>query len=758
MRVWSYLEPTGILAAALLVRAACMPLPAELRDAAANVEVSARYTDASGLLLREVRADGQRVDRLSARAADTLTARALVLAEDRRFAWHLGLDPIGTARAVWANVRGRREGASTLTMQLARALRPTPRTLLGKFEQAALALRIEASVSKRTILEAYLQTAPFGPQLRGADAAAGRLYGKSLAALSPAESATLAALPKFPGLALRSEGPLGRRRDWILQRMREEGVIDDVTLARGLAEPLPQRVLTASSGAPHLIEALRGGRIAGGGRGEIRLSLSLPLQASVEQAVRTQIALLGERHVGNGAAIVVDNASGKILAYVGSADFAGPEGQNDGLLAERQAGSALKPFVYALAMERGSFGPSSVMPDVPLRLETEEGVFAPQNYDHLFHGPVRAREALGNSYNVPAVWLADRVGVGPVLSGLRRLGLSTLRQGASYYGAALALGDGEVRLFDLAEAYSTLARDGIRKPLCATHTCTLQEERVLDRDVARVVTDMLADRHARAAAFGHHSVLDFDYPVAAKTGTSKGFRDNVTAGFSSEVTVVTWVGNFDGSPMHDVSGISGAGPLFRAVMELAMQGRTPRAFASPEGWQRAEICSLSGDAPGEACQHRRREWVRGAQNTCKMHEMIWRMPDGLVGEASCAGARRASLERYSAAYAAWARDARPAAAEQRVSPLCPQARGLAQEERAPLAIVEPADGARYQIDPGRSAQTQRLSLRVQGGVGTLRVTLDGAPLRGWQIPLEPGEHELVIADAHGQRRARYSVR
>lgn len=777
MKGWlfSHFEPLGLACVLLLVRVLCVPLPAALRAADAS-GASVRFTDAASVLLREVRDEhGARSQAPPAGAAQSLLAQALVVAEDHRFRQHPGIDPIGVARAAWHDVSSRRmQGASTLTMQLARAVAPHPRTLLGKLEEAALALRIEASLSKDEILTAYLAEAPFGPQLRGAEAAAQQLFGKTLTALSPAEAATLASLPKAPGLYLTEAGRarLRARRDFVLAKLQAQGAIDAVDLARAQAEPLPERLVGSGFTAPHLVEAVRAGRF-GDVRGATTLELTVqtPLQLAVEAAVRAQVDVLRTRHVSAAAAVILDNASGDVLAYVGSPDFGGAGGQNDGVQALRQPGSALKPFVYALALESGRIDPASLLPDVPLSIEGDDGVFAPQNYDGTFHGPVRAREALGNSYNVPAVWLADRLGVGTVLAGLRRFGFVSLGEGATHYGAALALGDGEVRLVEIAAAYATLAREGLALPVRAVRAYddaggrheapAPTAARVLSTDAARLVTDMLADRRARAAAFGAHSVLEFAYPVAAKTGTSKRFRDNVTAGFSHEITVVTWVGNFDGSPMQDVSGIAGAGPLFHAVMELAMAGRASAGFRLPvEGrFVQATVCPLSGARAGAACPHRIQEWVRTARaDACTMHESVAVAPDGLRAGSGCAGAAVRYFERFEGVYAGWAESAHRRVAPPAFSPACP---GAASVVGTPLRIVAPRDGAHFQLDPGRPREAQRVHVQLQGGGASAR--LDGATVLrqdgAWWLPLAPGEHELVVTDAHGsEARARYVVR
>ena len=337
------------------------------------------------------------------------------------------------------------------------------------------------------------------------------------------------------------------------------------------------------------------------------------------------------------SAVVIENASGDVLAYVGSPDVFDAEngGQNDGARAERQPGSTLKPFLYELAMEKLGFDPSTRLPDVELHLPVDGGAdYAPRDYDGRFRGPVRLREALGSSLNVPAVWTVQQLGVDALLARLRELGFASLSRDADYYGPGLALGDGEVTLLELARAYATLARGGLDLPLRvvsrvehagASEVTSLAPDvarRVMPERFADLVTDVLKDHDAREGAFGERSVLDFPFEVAAKTGTSKGYRDNWTVGFARAVTVAVWVGNFDGKPMTNVSGITGAGPLFHALMEAAMQGRArePLPITRPSRWPRARRGVLPlGRARDERVPAQARRVAAGGRGSRPMH-------------------------------------------------------------------------------------------------------------------------------------------
>ncbi|WP_437922769.1 penicillin-binding protein 1C [Sorangium sp. So ce291] len=793
----------------LAVVAALTPLPPELR-AAEEHAVSTVLYDRHGTVLRELRAgDGARARWLPLTEAGDRIQRALMAAEDRRFSLHPGVDPVAIARAVGQLAAERRvvSGASTITQQLARTLVPRPRTVRGKLGEMALALRIEASLSKREILEQYLNRVAFGPGLRGVEAASRFYFDKPTADLSLAEAAALASMPRGPALydPRRGTGPLERRRNRVLDRMLAAGLAGEAEVARARAEPIALAPKGSGLGAPHLVRAVLGGALDGGagpgaegpgaapsrGRASaITLTIDRGLQREIEVLAQQTVRGLSDRDVGAAAVVVLENATGEILAYVGSHDIddAVGLGHNDGVLALRQPGSALKPFVYELAMERLGFTAATVLPDVELSFPTPDGSYAPRNYDGRFHGPVRLRDALASSYNVPAVWTAAALGPERVLERLRELGLRSLDGAPSRYGVAIALGDGEVRLLDLANAYATLARGGLYLPVRAVRawtgappaaapregsapveppaaraSSTPPGARVLDAARARVIVDILADDKARLASFGEGSALDLPFPVAAKTGTSKGFRDNIAVGFTPDVTVAVWVGNFDGSPMGGISGITGAGPLFRDAMLAAARVRPPRPFDPPDPEQLAEIevCSLSGMRPTAACPHRRRELLpRGdaaAIAPCDMHEAVRVDRRNGLRAGACPGAavEERVFERYDAELTAWARAAGRPLAPDEASPLCGALPGRAGASGAaapgaPVRVAYPPDGARFVLDPSvNSLQAIRLRADVPPGVRRARFVLDGRPLEvgppfALDWPLVAGAHRLRV--------------
>lgn len=659
----------GVGGLGVLLLIAFTPVPEELSKA--SLTSSLRVYDRNERLVRELRTrDGRKTGWVSLEEVAPDVVACLLSAEDSRFRLHPGIDPLAITRAAYRAAVARRivSGASTLTQQLARRLVPRPRTLWGKLREAAVALRIEASFDKDRILTEYLNRIEFGPNLVGIDAASRHYFDKPARVLDLAESAALIALVRGPGYYDPRKGTvrLERRRNWVLTRVRERQAAPEARISRAEREPIRIRSAEASSGGEHFAFALSASRpVKAHGSAPFALysTLDLELQRDVEAIAQRSAAELRQVLATALSALVVDNRTGDVLAYVGSPDYfaVAALGANDGVRALRQPGSTLKPFIYAAAMERLGWNAATLLPDLGLELSTPSGPYVPRNYNGREHGPVRLRVALANSLNLPAVRTVVRIGPAAALSMLKRFGFASLSRDAEHYGAAIALGDGEVRLTELAAAYSALARDGEWRPLRYLRRAEFPDRqsevfglepprRVLPSSIARQITSMLADERARRPSFGADSVLSFAFPAAAKTGTSKGFRDNWAIGYTREVTVAVWVGNFDGRPMVQSSGVSGAGPVFQAVMERAMRGRRPEPLTSDEGFIEQEICPLSGALPSSACPHRVRESFLPAavpNVSCEMHELV---------SLTITNGQRA-FEKYDAPYAEWARNA-----------------------------------------------------------------------------------------------------
>lgn len=781
-------EPRCFVAVALLVAGpplllaawACfIPLPSVLREAGPGDAPGGRaqsilFVDRDGSFLAERRSEES--SRSTWRDLDALgetLPNAVIAAEDRRFHQHLGVDPIASARALFTSAwRGRvTGGASTITQQLARVVTGAPRTVRGKAWVMALALRIEASLDKRAILTQYLNRVELGPKVRGAEAAARYYFDKPARDLSLAEAATLASMPR--GTAFydprRHPDRLLARRDVVIGRMVDLGFASREAGDRARAEPLVLAPRFRAPDAPHLVNALLGGGVdacaeappIGGRVTRVETTLDARLQAEAVTTVARGIERLAAQHVSAGAVVVLENETGDVLAYVGSPGLDATLGHNDGVRALRQPGSALKPFVYELAMERFGDRPTTLLTDLETTFVDASGkAFTPRNYDEKFHGPVLLRDALGNSLNVPAVATAERLGPGVVAARLRDLGFCSVKRPAKDYGVAIALGDAEVRLVELANAYATLARGGVQRPVRAARRLVDWEGKVTEiqvpegsrkLDAARVaaITDILADPAARLASFGAESALELPFEVAAKTGTSKGYRDNVAVGFSSEVTVAVWVGNFDGSPMRDVSGITGAGPIFRDVMRAAMAHRTPKTLPRP-GLEEVVVCPLSGRPRGPDCPEGRADKKlrdQPPEATCTMHaHVLVNRADGLLAGPGCATGEDRVVEVYPARLRAWAermgRPLMPGGA----SPGCPGAR---VPERDGLRVVFPEDGAHFLVDPARAENGIVFRVDVPEGA-EVQLFVDGVRIgAGRSAPwsLVKGQHRFEARSA-----------
>ncbi|MBP7329624.1 MAG: penicillin-binding protein 1C [Alicycliphilus sp.] len=634
--------------------------------------------------------------------------RALVLSEDRRFYEHSGVDWAAVSAAAWANLwHERTRGASTLTMQLAGLLDgdwrqgPGGRTVTQKMGQAVAAQLLERRWRKDQILEAYLNLVPFRGELVGIDALARTLFGKAAHGLDERESAVAAALVRAPN----ARPALVARRACGVLRDMQQGQADCEALDLFTTAALQRRAYDASAGiAPHFARQwLRGGHGAGQ-----RSSLSAPLQRMAQQTLQRHLRELAGRNVQDAALVVLDNASGEVLAWVGSSGPLSQAAEVDGVLALRQPGSTLKPFLYAQAIAEKRLTAASLLHDSPAQIATAGGLYIPQNYDRQFKGWVSVRQALGSSLNVPAVRTLVMVSPDAFFAQLRRLGLA-LRESGGYYGYSLALGSSEVRLLELANAYRALANGGRVSPVAYAPGARAAFTQALDAGAAFIVGDILADANARVPTFGSDSVLNTRFWSAVKTGTSKDMRDNWAMGWSQRYTVGVWVGNAGGSPMHDVSGSSGAAPIWADVMAWLHRGAPSHAPRPPAGVLRQPV---RFDGGADRLESPREEWfVRGTQQAVFAIDI--EAPDAYIASAS--GKKHMNFG-------------------------------------TPARIIAPAPGSIIALDPDIPPAHQRLQLQAQGGTA-LRWRIDGRPVGqgaalAW-LPW-PGRHRVELLDAQGQ--------
>ena len=548
---------------------------------------------------------------------------ATLASEDHRFFDHHGVDVRAVGRALWLDLRARRarSGASTLTMQLVRMVEPRPRGLANKLREAVLALRLERALNKQQILEQYLNRAYYGNGAFGIEQAARHYFGKPASALGLAEGALLAILPRAP----RTYDPqrhlpaaLGRRAH-VLDLLVKRGLVTREEQQRAEATALSFTFSAPDPGlAPHFCDWVLAGlspsqRAQGG---PLRTTLDLDLQRDLERAVRAHVDERRELGLREAGAVMLEPSTGAVLAMVGSPDYAAPTGQLNITATPRHPGSALKPFLYALAIEQGDT-PATVAFDVA-DVESEWHP-APEVRQH---GPARYREALAGSFNLAAIHVLEHVGVENLLQRLRAAGLGPLTGTAADYRLGLALGSAKVRLVDLAAAYGFLVNRGT---VARAQGVGLPAEpvRLFDERVSWLVLDMLADADARRQVFGAELPVDLPFPVAIKTGTSGGFADTVAVGATREVIVAAWGGNFDGSGTRGSLAMWSAAPLVRAGL-LAMASRHSLTLPPrPEGIVTREVCRLSGMRPGPYCASKSEFFMAGREpvDTCTWHRL-----------------------------------------------------------------------------------------------------------------------------------------
>lgn len=549
------------------------------------------FTDRSGIPLGVVLSSGRESSvAVPLERVSPFFINAVLAAEDRRFYVHGPVDWMAMARAGWESVRCfcNAGGASTITMQLARARFDLPAGIRGKLLQIWDAARIEAGAGKNQILNAYVNRVAMGGNVYGVEAAARTYFGVPASDLDLAQAALLAGLPNDPvGLEPRAH--------WRHARARMRAVLGAMISAGYITA---DQALTASRETLHVRSA--GGELAAAQQllfrlasqtasGPVRTTIDLPLQLFVQAQARDVVAALAGRNVTQAAALVVDNRTGEVLAYAGSTDYFDDAylGKNDGVRMLRQPGSTLKPFLYEYALERRTIRPYTILADVPTSYAIPNGqAYSPEDYSSSFAGPVSVRVALANSLNVPAVRVLSAVGVPAFLARLRALGFADLRRAPDYYGLGLTLGAGEVTLWDLAHAYVTLARGGSAIPLRTVVAASAPAAaQIGDRASWELTADMLSDRYARAKSFGVGSVIDTPFPSLVKTGTSSDYRDTWTVGATPEYTVAVWTGNFSGAPMRRIAGVTGAGPLWNRIMLHLYDRRDPPSFAPPVGYR-----------------------------------------------------------------------------------------------------------------------------------------------------------------------------
>jgi len=674
---------------------------------------------------------------------------ALVLSEDKRFYEHSGVDWRAVSAAAWGNVwNSRTRGASTITMQLAGLLDEDlragtgGRSVVQKIGQTVTAQMLERGWRKDQILEAYLNLVPLRGELVGIDALSRTLFGKSASGLDEREAAITAALVRAPNAKVPA---VSRRACEVLVQIQASGTIkagqkavspakasnvcdglDMLTSAalqrrsfdtnEGIAPHLARRALSAraESEARHVVTAANTPTKAGSVNSTqtITTTLRAPLQRFAVQTLEQHLSELRGRHVEDGAVVVLDNASGDVLAWVGSSGALSSAAQVDGVMALRQPGSTLKPFLYAQAIAQRRLTAASLLDDSAAHITTAGGLYIPQNYDHQFKGWVSARTALGASLNVPAVRTLVMVSPDAFHKQLKAVGLP-LKESGDYYGYSLALGSAEVSLLTLTNAYRALANGGMYSPLSFTLGARPATVSAIDARAAFIVTDIMADPMARARTFGTDSVLATRFWSAVKTGTSKDMRDNWAIGFSQRYTVGVWVGNSSGASMWDVSGTTGAAPVWATVMQHLHRTERSKAPQPPVGLVSGNVVFDAPSSIGQPIEAARNEWfIQGTeQSRVAVNSNVYDGLDLPLAKGNISLIASASRPR----------------------------------------ITAPVSGTIIALDPDIPPLRQRVTFTAQGS--NTRWLMDGKLFaRGSQaqwLPW-PGRHLVQLADTRGQ--------
>ena len=582
--------------------------------------------DRHGQLLQRVRTDAsvRRGQWLALADISPAMRSALVLSEDKRFYEHSGVDWQAVSAAAWANLwNSKTRGASTLTMQLAGLLddelkrSPGGRSVLQKVQQTVSAQWLERRWRKDQILEAYLNLVPLKGELVGIDALSQTLFGKAAHGLDEREAAVATALVRAPNAAPKL---VAQRACGVLKALHNRNAPASCdALEMFTTGALQRRDYGASEGiAPHVARQVLRDAVGQAAPTRITTSLSAPLQRFAMQTLQQHLRELVSRHVEDGALVVLDNATGQVLAWVGSSGELSNAAEVDGVTALRQPGSTLKPFLYAQAMAERRITAATLLEDSATQIQTTSGLYIPQNYDHQFKGWVSARTALGASLNVPAVRTLVMVSPDAFFKQLVGLGLP-LKESGDYYGYSLALGSAEVSLLALTNAYRALANDGQFSATSLLPGTKPTMRSALDPRAAFIVSDVLSDPLARARTFGADSILATRFWSAVKTGTSKDMRDNWAVGYSQRYTVGVWVGNASGAPMWDVSGTTGAAPIWAAVMRYLHQTQPSHAPKPPPGLVQVTVQFAEPHANNHntlPLEAKRSEWfIQGTQQT-----------------------------------------------------------------------------------------------------------------------------------------------
>ncbi len=699
---------------------------------------------------------------------DPKFVESLVALEDKRFWSHDGVDPVAIGRAIWTNVtRGRRvSGGSTISMQLARLLEPRPRTVPNKLIDMFRAMQLDLRLTKHEILEGYLARTPYGENVEGVESAAWAYFGHAAQHLTPLEIATLLAVPQGPARFAPSpvnEARLRARRDAVLGKLVEAGVFPEVDVRAALADAEstapPDRLRPMPRDAPHAAVSLRARHPD---QTRIRSTLDAGAQALVEREVGLRAPELRRKGIFSGAIVVVDHRTREVVALAGSLDFADTlhGGQIAMFERPRSPGSTLKPFLYALAIDRGLALPGYLVSDVP----SQYGTYRPRNFDGDWAGLVTLEDSLSRSLNLPFIDLLGRLGVEHFISELERMGVSVARAVPGQYGLSLIVGGIELTPLEIAGLYATLAEDGNYRPLRLVDTDPITPDAPIFATGSAFLTRQTLSKKDRPDFPRRRDIQGLPPEIHWKTGTSFGFRDAWAVGSGPVYTTVVWTGNTDNKPSVELVGSEAAGPMLFDILEgLADRSRSPAPLTPPDDLAEIEVCAYSGHVPTDACDHRVKVLARlhsVPTTPCPYHQAYdvdratslavlpaCRLPDHAYD--------RKSFVMLPSSVNAWL------AERHRAVPDAPVfAEGCTAEAGGAPVMIAPSEGQIVTLIPGMPARNQSVPLAVSTRAASVSWFVDGelvgtagASERLYWTPT-PGVHEVLVADDTGRKARR----
>ena len=538
-----------------------------------------KILDRKGEYLNQIRIrkDFRKLDWIELEQLPQVLVKALLIAEDKRFYEHSGVDWYALVDGFFRFISFRsKRGASTISMQVSSFLYDELKPLRGgrsiqqKWNQIQISLDLEKKWTKEEILEAYFNLAPFRSELIGIDSASRAILKKLPHGINSKEASILVSFFKSPQ---GNEDRIYKRSCFIFQKLEENSNCDDLRNIIYTIFRTSYGIKKAESLASHISEYLKSETVK-----TVITTIDKKIQIFAEDTLNKQMQILKNKNVRDASILVLNNDTGEILAYVGSSKLTSLSSEVDGVLAKRQAGSTLKPFVYALAIEKKLINESTIINDNPIEIQVGNGIYSPSNYQNKFHGDVTARIALASSLNVPAVKVFTMLDPEEFNLKLIGLGFDSI-QNSDFYGPSIALGSIDISLKELTNAYRTLANDGIFSEISFLPKEQGEKVTIFTKETSDIISDILSDKEARSLTFGLENSLNTNFRTSVKTGTSKDMRDNWCIGYNSKFTVGVWVGNFSGEPMWNVSGVTGAAPIWRRIIQYLSNEETEKRIS-----------------------------------------------------------------------------------------------------------------------------------------------------------------------------------